>query len=424
MNYPASSDAIPGTLVLRDASGNFSGSGGSITVSTNDRILGRITAGSGAAEEIVCTSFARSLIDDVDSSAARTTLGLGSLATQSGTFSGTSSGTNTGDQTIVLTGDVTGTGTSSFAATLSNSGVSAGTYQSVTVDAKGRVTAGTNPTTLAGYGITDAASSTHVHSGADITSGTVSAARLGSGSPSASNFLRGDGTWATPSGSGLSDGDKGDITVSASGATWTIDNDAVTYAKLQNVSASGRILGRKTAAAGDVEECTLSEVLDFVGSATRGDILFRGASAWSRLAAGTSGHYLRTNGSGADPSYSALPAEFVIACSDEVANLTTGAAKVTFRMPYAMTLTAVRLSVNTAPTGSTIIVDVNENGVSIFSTRPSIDASEKTSVTAATAAVFSDTSLADDSEITIDIDQVGSTVAGKGLKVTFIGTRT
>lgn len=40
--------------------------------------------------------------------------------------------------------------------TLANSGVTAGTYRSVTVDAKGRVTAGTNPTTLSGYGITDA----------------------------------------------------------------------------------------------------------------------------------------------------------------------------------------------------------------------------------------------------------------------------
>jgi phage-related tail fiber protein len=68
----------------------------------------------------------------------------------------TVSGTNTGDQTITLTGDVTGSGTGSFAATLTNSGVTAGTYRSVTVDAKGRVTTGTNPTTLAGYGITDA----------------------------------------------------------------------------------------------------------------------------------------------------------------------------------------------------------------------------------------------------------------------------
>ena len=54
---------------------------------------------------------------------ARTNLGLGTLATQNGTFSGTSSGTNTGDQTINLTGDVTGTGTGIFAATIANDAV-------------------------------------------------------------------------------------------------------------------------------------------------------------------------------------------------------------------------------------------------------------------------------------------------------------
>jgi hypothetical protein len=55
---------------------------------------------------------------------------------------------------------------------------------------------------------------------------------------------------------GVSDGDKGDITVS--GSTWTIDNDVVTYGKIQNVSATDRLLGRSTAGAGDVEEivCT------------------------------------------------------------------------------------------------------------------------------------------------------------------------
>ena len=116
-------------------------------------------------------------------------------------------------------------------------------------------------------------------------------------------------------------------------------------------------------------------------------------------------------------------AELVIACSDETTNLTTGTAKVTFRMPYAMTLSSVRSSVNTAPTGSTLIVDINEGGNSILSTKLSIDASEKTSTTAASAAVISDTALADDAEITIDIDQIGSTVAGKGLKVVLKGTR-
>ena len=106
-----------------------------------------------------------------------TITGLGSLATQSGTFSGTSSNVNTGDQTIILTGDVTGSGNGSFETTLKNTGT-AGTYNDsatsvtpFTTDSAGRISStGTaipitpawssitdTPTTLGGYRITDAA---------------------------------------------------------------------------------------------------------------------------------------------------------------------------------------------------------------------------------------------------------------------------
>jgi hypothetical protein len=62
----------------------------------------------------------------------------------------------TGNQTIVLSGDITGSGTNAIATSLSATGVVAGTYKSVTVDLKGRITSATNPTTLTGFGITDA----------------------------------------------------------------------------------------------------------------------------------------------------------------------------------------------------------------------------------------------------------------------------
>lgn len=88
--------------------------------------------------------------------------------------------------------------------------------------------------------------------------------------------------------------------------TAKIVNDAVTYAKIQNVSATSRALGRKSVGVGDVEELTLSELLDFIGSAAQGDILYRGASTWARLPAGTSGQFLRTNGAAANPSWQSV----------------------------------------------------------------------------------------------------------------------
>ena len=117
----------------------------------------------------------------------------------------------------------------------------------------------------------------------------------------------------------------------------------------------------------------------------------------------------------------ATPFELVVAASDESTALTTGTAKITFRMPRAVTLTAVRASLTTAQASGTIFtVDINEGGTSILSTKLTIDNTEKTSTTAATPPVISDTALADDAEITIDIDQIGNGTA-KGLKVMLIG---
>ena len=71
--------------------------------------------------------------------------------------------------------------------------------------------------------------------------------------------------------SGVADGDKQDITASAAGTVWTIDPGVVTYAKMQPVSATDRLLGRDTAGAGSIEELTPAMVKAMLG-VTFGDI--------------------------------------------------------------------------------------------------------------------------------------------------------
>jgi hypothetical protein len=106
-------------------------------------------------------------------------------------------------------------------------------------------------------------------------------------------WVAADNEWqaVTPSG-GVSDGDKGDITVSSGGTVWTVDAGVITYAKMQNISATQRILGRNTAGAGSTEEVTFTQFLDWVGSPANGDILYRAAGVWTRLPVSTDGFVL------------------------------------------------------------------------------------------------------------------------------------
>ena len=477
-------------------------------VSATDKLLGRSTAGAGSVEEITCTAAGRALLDDLDAAAQRTTLGLGTLATQSGTFSGTSSGTNTGDQTITLTGDVTGSGTGSFAATIAAGAVStsklggdittagkallddadaaaqrttlglgtlatqSGTFSGTSSGTNtGDVTLAGTPTylTIAGQTITrglitltsdvtgdlpfsniaqasaasvllgrGAASGAGdfqeitIGSGLSMSGTTLTASGGGGGAPTTAEYLvkTADATltaervvtdsttvtanWTT---GGQVSFERaaltGDVTASANSNSTTIGTNAVTYAKFQQVAAlsvvgnggsttanagaisgtagqvlrvnngatalafgavdlstagaitgtlgvanggtgvatstgsgsvvlstsptlttpvlgtptsgtltnctglpvagttyaaTSRIHGRATAGAGAGEELTLSQVLDLVGSAAQGDILYRGATTWTRLGAGTSGQYLKTQGSGADPVWATVSA--------------------------------------------------------------------------------------------------------------------
>jgi len=262
------------------------------------------------------------------------------------------------------------------------------------------------------------------------------------------NFLRADGTWAEPPGGG--GGGSGTVTnvgftapsgFSVSGSPVTTSGDiALSYAagfqgytsaeasKLAGIAegAEVNVNADWTATSGDAQilnKPTLGAAATLDVGTTSGTVA---AGNRGLPASGTNGQVLtKSSGTDYDADWETLTTAdiYVIACSDETTALTTGTAKVTFRMPAAGTLTAVKATVTTAPVGSALIVDINEAGTTLLSTKLSIDDGEKTSATAATPPVISDSALADDAEITIDIDQVGSGTAGAGLKVTLYVTR-
>jgi len=145
--------------------------------------------------------------------------------------------------------------------------------------------------------------------------------------------------------------------------------------------------------------------------ATDEDKLYSWDGAWAEVA----------------PEYTP-PAEtvrFSLSASDLTTALEVGTSKAYFRPPQGFTITGARASLLTASTSGTVDIDINKDGTSLLTTLLTIDQDEKTSTTAATpVAIIADGSevIADDAEITIDIDAAGTGAAG--LIVTLIGTAT
>ena len=156
---------------------------------------------------------------------------------------------------------------------------------------------------------------------------------------------------------------------------------------------------------------------------TKGDLATYSTSRVRIGIGNNSDIFVADSGEATGNKWTANTTSFVLACSDEETALTTGT-KLTFRMPFAYTVTAVRASLTTAGTGANLVtVDINESGTTILSTEITIDATETTSTTAATPPVISDSDLANDAEMTVDIDQIDSGGVSAGLKVYIIGYR-
>jgi hypothetical protein len=86
----------------------------------------------------------------------------------------------------------------------------------------------------------------------------------------------------------------------ALGSGLDVSNGVIDFATI----AAKTILANKTAGTAAPTACSIDDILDFIaGTPTQGDILFRGASGWKRLPAGTAGKVLQTNGASADPTW-------------------------------------------------------------------------------------------------------------------------
>jgi hypothetical protein len=166
-------------------------------------------------------------------------------------------------------------------------------------------------------------------------------------------------SWATVSGS-ISDGDKGDITVSSSGTVWTIDNSVVTLAKMANLAANS-IIGNNTGSPATPLALTGTQVTAML------DAFTSGAKGLAPASGGGTANFLRADGtwaappgSGAYTVYSPTTTTSVTETSGEVivlADATSG--NLTVNLPTAVANTAKITVKKIDSSANTVIIDGN-----------------------------------------------------------------
>lgn len=205
---------------------------GAVVLSSNNAVTGALRIGNGGTGSVLVDPNADAIFFWDDSANGGAFLTLGSGLSITGTVLTATGGVTDGDKTDI---------------TVSSSGAVWTIDNDVVTNAKAADMAqATIKGRAVGAGTGDPTDLTRAQATAvmDQFTTTLQGVVPGSGGGTL-NFLRADGTWAAPSIGGLVDGDKGDITVSASGATWTIDPDAVTNAQLANADPLS-VIGNST----------------------------------------------------------------------------------------------------------------------------------------------------------------------------------
>jgi hypothetical protein len=111
--------------------------------------------------------------------------------------------------------------------------------------------------------------------------------------------------------------------------------------------------------------------------------------------------------------------KLVVSLTNITDNATTGTKEEITYLPEDMEIVNIYATATTAPTGTTAIrIDIQENSISIFSKKLYIDASKKLSTDSAIQPQWNKNILNKGKALSFILDTVGSTLTGKGIKVT------